>query len=319
MNKEKILKNISPLLLVSASFIWGASFVAQSVGDSIGSFTFQTVRCALATISIYIVILITDNTKSARLKKVKYSSFSEFFKNNRDLIKCGTICGIALSFAANLQQLGISLHGTETSTGRAAFLTALYIVIVPIFSIFIKKKVHFLSCISVCIAVSGLYLISVSPSTTSSVSSGDFLLIACAVFFGIQIIAVDYYSDRVNGIKLSCFQFLIVTLISAVGMFIFEKPDITAIISQSGTLFYSGVCSGGIAYTLQILGQKRCNPVLASLLMSLESVFSALSDWILRGNTMNEREIAGCVVMFAAIILAQTPDFFKNKKNSTHS
>lgn len=316
MNKEKQLKIISPFLLVLAALIWGISFVAQSEGDDIGSFTFQAIRCTLAFLSVGAVMLITNNTGKAKINKKKYNGIKDWAKQNKTFLKCGIICGLALGIANNLQQFGIGMQGKETSTGRAAFLTALYIIIVPIFGVFFKKKIHLLSWASVLTAVFGLYLISVQPGAGLVISKADLLVILCAVFFGTQIFTVDYYSDKVDGIKLSCFQFFIAAVISTICMLIFEKPDINAIMSQAVPLIYSGVFSGGAAFTLQILGQKRCNPVLASLLMSLESVFSALADWVIRGNTMNTRELMGCAVMFIAIILAQSPDFLKSKKKA---
>lgn len=314
MDKEKQLKAISPFLLVLAAIIWGVSFISQSEGGEVGSFTFQTIRCTLAYLFIGLVVLITNNTKKAKLSKKKYVNIKDWFSQNKTLVKCGIICGIALAFAGNLQQFGIELMGTETSSGKAAFLTAMYIVIVPIFGIFTKKKLHALSWVSVAVAVGGLYLISVQPGVGMGISAADLLLMACAVFFGIQIFAVDTMGKNIDGVKLSCIQFFIAATISAIGMLLFEKPELTAIMQNAVHLLYSGIMSGGVAFTLQILGQKRCQPVLASLLMSLESVFAALSDWMIRGNTLNSREIMGCVVMFAAIILAQSPDFIKAKK-----
>ena len=316
MNKEKQLNIISPLLIVLAALIWGISFVAQSEGGEIGSFTFQSVRCTLAFISVGIVTLITNNTGKAKLNKKKYNGIKDWASQNKTFIKCGIICGISLGIANNLQQFGIEMQGKETSTGRAAFLTALYIIIVPVFGIFFKKKIHLLSWCSVLVAIGGLYLISVQPGSGLSISTADILLILCAVFFGTQIFTVDYFNGQVDGLKLSCFQVFIAAIISYICMFMFEKPDINAIMGQAVPLIYSGVFSGGAAFTLQILGQKRCNPVLASLLMSLESVFSALADWIIRGNTMNPRELMGCGVMFIAILLAQAPDFLKSRKNN---
>lgn len=314
MDKEKKLKALGPVLLILAAVIWGVSFISQSEGGEMGSFTFQAIRCTLAYLSIGLVVLITDNTKKARLNKPKYNGIKDWFSKNKTLVKCGIVCGIALTCAANLQQFGIDLMGKETSSGKPAFLTALYIVIVPVFGIFSKKKLHVLSWISVAVAVGGLYLISVKPETAFGISFADGLLIGCAVFFGIQIFAVDTMGKDIDGVKLSCIQFFIVATISAIGMILFEKPELSAIKDNAVHLLYSGVMSGGVAYTLQILGQKKCQPVLASLFMSLESVFAALSDWIIRGNKLNEREIIGCVVMFAAILLAQSPDFIKSKK-----
>lgn len=312
--KEQSKKIIAPLLLALAALIWGISFVAQSEGDDVGSFTFQGIRCLLAFVSILIVVLIKDNTGKAKLQKKKYKNIASWAKENKTLLKAGIICGIALTAANNLQQFGIGMQGKETSTGRAAFLTALYIILVPIFGIFFKKKVRPIAWLSVIVAVIGLYLISVKKEDGFSISTADILLILCALFFSIQIITVDRYSAEIDGIKLSCIQFFIAGVLSTILMFIFEKPDISAILGQTIPLLYSGIMSGGVAFTLQIIGQKNCNHVLAVMLMSLESVFSALADWIIRGNTMSPRELTGCVIMFTAIIMAQSPEFKRTKK-----
>lgn len=323
MNREKKLTVLSPILLLLAALIWGVSFISQSEGGcEVGSFTFQAIRCTLAFLSIGTVIIIKNNTKKNRINKVKYSNIKDWFVKNSHLVKTGIFCGIALGLAGNLQQFGIDLMGKETSTGKSAFLTALYIVIVPIFGIFTRKKIHPITWFSVIIAVMGLYLISVKENTAFGISLADSLLIACSLFFGIQIFLVDSFGKNIDGVKLSCIQFFIAATISAIGMILFEKPQLTAISDNAIHLLYSGVMSGGIAYTLQILGQKRCQPVLASLLMSLESVFAALSDLIIRGNALNQRETIGCIIMFAAVILAQCPDFIKTGKkklNSTQS
>lgn len=320
MNREKKLTLLSPLLLVLAALIWGISFISQSEGGSeVGSFTFQAIRCTLAYLSIGLVILIKDNTKKNRINKIKYTGIKDWFLKNQHLVKTGVFCGIALALAGNLQQFGIDLMGKETSTGKSAFLTALYIIIVPIFGIFTKKKIHAVTWFSVAVAVMGLYLISVKQNSGFGISLADGLLIACALFFGIQIFIVDSMGKNIDGVKLSCIQFFVAAIISAVGMILFEKPQLSAISENAIHLLYSGVMSGGVAYTLQILGQKRCQPVLASLLMSLESVFAALSDLIIRGNTLNHRETIGCVVMFVAVILAQCPDFLKIKRSKNNS
>lgn len=311
--KEQSKKIISPLLLALAALIWGISFVAQSEGGHIGSFTFQATRNLLSFLSILLVVIIKDNTSKAKLQKRKTKSVSAWAKDNKILIKAGMICGVTLAVASNLQQFGIDMLGKETSTGRAAFLTALYIILVPIFGIFFKKKVKPLAWISVAVALGGLYLISVKSGEGFSISSADIILILCAVFFSMQIITVDRYSADIDGVKLSCFQFFIAFVLSTICMFIFEKPDISEIFAQAVPILYSGIFSGGIAFTLQIIGQKNCNHVLAVMLMSLESVFSALSDWIIRGNTMSTREVFGCAAMFVAIIMAQAPEFKRKK------
>ncbi len=314
MNKEKLQKIISPLLIVLAAIIWGISFVAQSEGGDVGSFTFQSIRCTLAFLSILVVVLITDNTKKARLKKKKYPDLKAWLKDNKTFVRASIICGIALAVGSIFQQFGIDMQGKETSTGRAAFLTALYIIFVPIFGIFFKKKIGLMAWLSVAVGTLGLYFISVQPGSGLGISLADIMLIICAFGYGVQIITVDSVSQEVDGVKLSCVQFLIAAVIATVLMFFFEKPDMEVIKANIVPLLYSGVLSGGAAFTLQIIGQKKCNHILAPLLMSLESVFSALADWVIRGNTMSSRELLGCAIMFAAIIMAQLPDFKIGKK-----
>lgn len=315
MEKQKFQNIISPLLIVLAAFIWGVSFVAQSEGGEMGSFTFQAIRCTLAFLSILVVVLIRDNAGKSKTLKKQNSGIKELIKANKYLFKAGLACGIALTVGSIFQQLGIDMQGKEVSTGRAAFLTALYIIIVPILGIFLKKKVGFFAWISVAIGALGMYFISIQPDEGFFISTPDILLIICAFGFAVQIMIVDKVSLKVDGVKLSCLQFLVTAIISCIFMFIFEKPDINIILDNALPLFYSGCLSGGVAYTLQIIGQKHCNHILAPLLMSLESVFSALADWVIRGNSMSEREILGCVILFAAIIFAQLPEF-KIKKGS---
>lgn len=314
MNKAKAQKIISPLLIVLAALIWGISFVAQSEGGDVGSFTFQSIRCTLAFISILVVVLIQDSTGKNRLHKKKYKSAKEWFDNNKILVRSGLICGVALAVGSIFQQFGINMQGKDVSTGRAAFLTALYIIIVPIFGIFFKKKVGIMAWLSVAVGTLGLYFISITPGAGFSISIADLMLIICAIGFGAQIITVDSVSNKVDGVKLSCIQFLIAAIIATILMLFFENPDIEVIKANIGPLLYSGVLSGGAAFTLQIIGQKHCNHILAPLLMSLESVFSALADWVIRGNLPTQREFIGFAVMFVAIIMAQLPDFKFGKK-----
>ena len=312
--KLKAQKIISPLLIVLAALIWGISFVAQSEGGDVGSFTFQSIRCTLAFLSILVVVLVQNNTKTAKLNKKKYKNLKHWFNENKVLTRAGIICGVTLAVGCIFQQYGIDMQGKDVSTGRAAFLTALYIIIVPIFGIFFKKKVGIMAWLSVAVGTVGLYFISITPGAGLSISTADIMLIICALGFGAQIITVDSVSDKVDGVKLSCIQFGITALIATVLMLIFEKPDIEVIKANAIPLLYSGVLSGGAAFTLQIIGQKHCNHILAPLLMSLESVFSALADWVMRKNMPTDREFIGFAVMFVAIIMAQLPDFKIGKK-----
>lgn len=304
-------KALGPTLLAVGSVIWGISFVAQSEGGEIGSFTFQAIRCFLAFLSIGIATLIND---AISFRKAPEKSVREFLHINKTQITAGVICGVALSVAVNLQQIGIDIHGKDVSVGRAGFLTALYIVLVPILGIILKKKITVKAWISVAVAVVGLYLISVKPGEGGGISIADVLLILCALFFSIQIMTVDHFSAKVDGLTLSCTEFLTAALVSFIFMLFTEHPDISVINQNWGAIMFSGILSGGVAYTLQILGQKYTQPVVASLIMSFESVFSALSDWIIRGNALNPRELAGCAAMFAAVILAQLPEFRRKNR-----
>lgn len=312
--KLKAQKIISPLLIVLAALIWGISFVAQSEGGDVGSFTFQSIRCTLAFLSIGVVVLFQNNTKKARLNKKKYDSLKHWFDENKILTRAGLICGVTLAAGCIFQQFGIDMQGKDVSTGRAAFLTALYIIFVPVFGIFFKKKVGLMAWLSVAVGTVGLYFISITPGAGLTISTADIMLIACAVGYGAQIITVDSVSDKVDGVKLSCIQFGITAVIATILMLIFEKPDMEVIKANALPLLYSGVLSGGAAFTLQIIGQKHCNHILAPLLMSLESVFSGLADWVIRGNLPTQREFIGFAVMFVAIIMAQLPDFKFGKK-----
>ncbi len=308
-NKTGFQKILGPSLLAIGAVIWGISFVSQSEGGEMGSFTFQTIRNFMAFASIGIAALVSDAIK---VRGAEHKTAKEVLHINKTQIKAGVMCGVFLAIAVNLQQVGIDIHGKSVSAGRAGFLTALYIVLVPVLSVVLRKKITVKAWISVAIAVVGLYLISVKPGDGGGISTADLLLIGCALFFSFQIMTVDHYGDRVDGITLSCTEFLVAAILTLIVMLFTEKPDIKVINQNWGPLFYSGVMSGGVGYTLQILGQKHTKPVVASLIMSFESVFSALSDWIIRGNALNSREIAGCAIMFAAVILSQLPEFHLN-------
>ncbi len=308
MKKINFKTFLGPAILMIGSVIWGVSFVAQSDGGVVGSFTFQGLRNTLAFLSIGAAVLVKEKIERRGAPRRKYQSAKDYFDKNRVQLKAGLLCGIFLFIAVITQQFGIDLQGTEVSVGRAGFLTAMYIVLVPVFGVVLKKKVTLKAWVSVAVAVGGLYLISVKPGSGFGISTADVLMIICAAFFSMQILTVDAFSRSTDGLRLSCTEFLIAAVLSLIGMALFERPDPEQIRSNLGAILYSGVMSGGVGYTLQILGQKFTKPVLASLLMSFESVFSALSDWIIRGNALSVRELAGCAVMFAAVILAQLPE-----------
>ncbi len=284
------------LLLFLAAVIWGCAFAAQSIGmEYIEPFTFTTVRSFIGSLFLLPCIYI--------LGKHKVSPPPNKAEDKKELLKAGLLCGIIICIAVNLQQIALISAGV----GKSGFLTALYIVIVPIIGVFTGKRPGKKLCLAVVCAVAGMYLLCMK-SGSLTLEFADILLILCAVVFSLHIMTVDYYTRRVDGVKLSCIQFFVCGAISAVPMFLLENPSISAICTAWAPVLYTGVLSTGVAYTLQIVGQKGLNPVVASLLMSLESVVSALAGWLVLGQGLSARELTGCAVMFAAIILAQLPD-----------
>ena len=281
------------ILLTLATVIWGSAFVAQSVGmDHIGPFTFQAVRCAIAVLGLLPVIFISDCRTGGA------SAFLSRWRDKR-LWLAGLACSAPLFLAVNLQQLGI----VSTDAGKSAFLTAMYIIIVPLLGLFLKRKISKMIPISVVLAVIGLYLLTCAG--VSRITSGDLLLIGCAFMFAVQIICVDHFADKVDPLRLNCLQSLFCSIGSAVVMFLFETPVVQDIAACWLPLCYAGFLSMGIAYSFQIIGQKNVEPNAASLIMSLESVFAVLFGWLLLHETMNPNEAMGCILMFTAVILSQ--------------
>lgn len=291
-------KNI--ILLLLAAFIWGVAFVAQSVGmDYVEPFTFNGIRCLLGGVVLMPCIYFFDRFKSQKEKE-------EIQQNRKSLWFAGIICGIILFVATNAQQIGLQY----TSAGKAGFITALYIVIVPIMGLFLKKKCGWNVWVSVFIALAGFYLLSINEGF--SLEKGDFYVLICALVFPFHIWVVNHYAPIVDGVRLSCLQFLVCGILSVICMFLFETPKIDAIFSAWAPILYAGILSCAVAYTLQIIGQRDFNPTIASLLMSFESVFSVLAGWIILGEALSRREMIGCVLIFAGVILAQIP--FGEKK-----
>lgn len=276
------------LLLLLTAFIWGAAFVAQSVGgEAVGCFTFNGVRSLIGALVLLPVIWLMDAKKK---------------EDQKTLIMGGICCGVMLCIASNFQQFGISF----TTVGKAGFITAMYILIVPILGLFMKKKPGLQVWLGVVLAMMGLYLLCMT-SESFSLSKGDFLVLICAGFFSLHILIIDYFSPKVDGVRMSCIQFLVCGILSMVMAFIFETPEVSVILSGWLPILYAGVLSCGVAYTLQIVGQKNMDPTVASLILSLESVFSVLAGWLILNQTLSLRELSGCVLMFLAIILAQLP------------
>lgn len=295
--KDKYKGSLSILL---ATLIWGSTFVAQSVGmDYIGPFTFQAVRCGLALIGLLPVIYIADR-RSGR-------SFCKEWANKQLWIG-GLLCAVPLFLAANLQQLGI----VSTSAGKSAFLTAMYIVIVPILGLFVGRKPSPMVPISVVLAVIGLYLLSCVGVTR--IQEGDILLLLCALMFAVQILFVDRFAPSVDALRLNCLQAGFCAVASGMIAVFAEDIRLSDLLDCWLPLSYAGFLSMGAAYSLQIIGQKHLEPSTASLIMSLESVFAVLFGWLLLHETMTVWEGIGCILVFAAVILSQVNT--KSKKKS---
>ena len=296
------------LLLLLAALIWGFAFVAQSVGmDYLEPFTFNGVRSVRGG-----VVLIPVTIFFMKLDKKKQPEKEPKKADKKVILLGGLCCGCIMFVASSLQQIGIQY----TQAGKAGFLTALYVVLVPVISIFIGKKVHKKIWLCVALSVFGMYLLCISGKM--SLGRGDILVILCAVVFALHILAIDYFVERMNGVLLSCLQFLISGAIGVVFMFLFESPTMEGVLQAKIVLLYAGILSCGVAYTCQILGQKGTNPTVASLVLSLESVFSVIGGWLILQEILSAREVIGCVIMFAAIVIAQAPiEKYFARKSST--
>lgn len=315
MNTQKMpLKNSLCLLL--AATIWGIAFVAQSVGmEYVGPFTFNGVRSLIGAAVLVPVIFILNRSKNSKdipsnedstaagsSSAATQTTATASPYNSRDLWMGGIACGIALFAASNFQQFGIQY----TTVGKAGFITACYIVIVPIIGLFLGKKCSPFIWAAVVMALVGLYLLCITDGF--SIGLGDVLVLVCAFLFSLHILVIDYFSPKTDGVKLSCIQFLVCGILSTILALILEHPQISSILTAWLPILYAGVMSCGVAYTLQIVGQKNVNPTVASLILSLESCISVLAGWILLGQKLSAKELIGCVIMFAAIILAQLPE-----------
>ena len=283
------------LALLLGTFIWGMAFIAQSVGmNLIGPFTFQAIRCLLGVLFLFPVTILFDRKIGVKesLKKWK----------NPTLWISGIICGVALFSATSLQQVGL----VYTTPGKAGFLTAMYIVLDPILGIFVHRKPGINALFSVILALIGLYLLSFT--NISNVNIGDLFMIGCAFAFAVQILLIDRFAQQLDGLQLNCVQALVVSILSVPGILLNQETiEMNTILSCWLPLCFAGVLSMGVGYSLQIVGQKRLEPTAASLIMSLESVFSALGGWLLLRNTMTPAELTGCALVFAGVIVSQLP------------
>lgn len=312
--KTHKLRNTFFLFLTA--MIWGAAFVAQSVSmDYIGPFTFICLRSVIGGLFLIPVIIVLDGIRKKNqnesanvvssentLYNIETEEKQRLSWKNKQLIEGGIVCGILLFFANCFQQTGIQY----TTVGKAGFITTFYIIIVPLIGLFFKKYCGILTWIGVVIALAGLYFLCITQKLT--IQRGDAFILCCSVLYAGQILAIDHYNPFVDGVKMSCIQFLTGGVLGAVFMFLFENPSVAMILSAAGPILYTGIMSTGVGYTLQIVGQKGLNPTVAALILSLESVFSALSGYVFLHQVLTTRELIGCVLMFIAIVLAQLPD-----------
>ena len=291
----------SAALLFLAAFIWGVAFVAQSVGmDYVGPFTFNGCRFLIGGLVLTPFALIRDrqHEKSASFQKL---SREEQKKYKRTTLIGGLCCGVAICIASSFQQAGMQY----TSVGKAGFITALYIVLVPVFGIFLKRKVTPIIWMGVFLAAIGFYFLCITESF--SINYGDLLVFICAICFTFHILIIDYFAPKADGVALSCIQFWFSGIVCMGIAILNESPNVTAIIQAAVPILYAGVLSCGVAYTLQIIGQKHMKPAVASLILSLESVISVLAGWVILKEVLTGRQFLGCALVFAAVVMAQLP------------
>ena len=298
------------LLLFLTAVIWGVAFVAQSAGmEYVGPFTYNGTRCILGGLVLLPCIMLLDRIQGGRNEKDEASEENmrtqpagTSDRKGRELLIGGLCCGIILFAASNFQQVGIQY----TSVGKAGFITAMYILLVPIMGLFIHKKVGVKVWIGVVFAVCGLYLVRMTNGF--KLERGDALVLVCAFIFALHILVIDYFSPKVDGVRMSCIQFWVCGILSLLCSVLFENPNLSNILAAWQPVCYGGVMSCGVAYTLQIVGQKDMNPTVASLILSLESVVSVIAGFLILHQSMSGRELAGCCLMVVAIILAQLPN-----------
>ena len=305
MRKSNLRGSI--ILLVTA-FIWGVAFVSQVEGmNHVEPFTFNAIRMLIGGIVLLPAIWLFDRRRAA--------SGGTAYRWDRQTVTSGIICGVLLFAASTLQQFGLAVCGDdEAAAGRAGFITALYVIIVPIIGLILRRRPEPIVWVAAVIAVVGMYLLCMSGGVSLTLS--DLLLLLCAVGFSLHITVLDRVAPSVDGVRLSCVQFFTTGVLSSVCMLIFETPTVSGITAAWLPILYAGVLSSGVAYTLQVIGQRDTDPTVASIVMSLESVFAALAGWALLGERMSAREIIGCALMFAAIVIAQLPSQKKKSKKA---
>lgn len=300
------------LILCTAALLWGLAFVVQNrAADKIPPFTFNCLRSIIGALFLFgfMAIMSVKNKDYVIVPKTM---------DKKLLITGGALCGLALAISTNFQQFGIAAYPDGAPVeARSGFITALYVIVVPILSVFVRKKVPIIVWISALVAIGGFYMLCLFEGV-GNFYLADVLVLGCTFTFSLHIIVIDKYCDAVGGVRLSAFQFVFAAIISGIMAIIFELDLISLqnIISVIPEILYMGIVSSGIAYTLQIVGQKYAEPAIASLSMSLESVFAALGGWVITGNALKSNEIIGCLLVFAAIVLAQIPEFLKKKKHN---
>jgi len=303
MNK-KLKGNI---ILILTSVIWGISFVSQSVGvETLSPFAFNGIRSVLGGISLLPVIFFID-----RAKKKNGTFVSQ--KHNKSFLKAGILCGLALGMASGIQTYALKF----TTAGKCGFITALYILFVPILGIILGKRLKKIVIPGVVLALAGMYFLCLY-GTDLSLNTGDILTFICSIFFSFHIMIIDRYTAEVDGVKLACMQFFIAGILNCFVMCFDKIPTFGDILYCAVPILYSGLMSCGVAYTLQIIGQKYTNPTIASILMSFESVFAVIAGWIILGDVMTSYETFGCFLMFAAIVTVQLPTEKISEKNQTN-
>lgn len=297
-------KTRANILLLITAIIWGFAFVAQKAGAVLEPFTYNGLRTSIGCLSLLPVIAVFSSIEKKNAVE-KGAPQSQPKGDRKTLIVGGVVCGLILALASNLQQFGIYF---ETDAGKAGFITTLYIVIVPVLGIFLKKRVTLKMWFCVIVGALGFYLLTMAGHGGGfKLENGDFFVLLCAFVFSLHILAVDYFSPKCNGLKLSCIQFFVAGSIGLICMALFEHPNLEAILDCWFPIVYAGVLSSGAAYTLQILAQRDADPTTASLIMSLESVFAVIAGVIILHERLTLLELLGCVIIFAAVILSQLP------------
>lgn len=311
------------LLLLLTSFIWGSAFVAQSSGmDYVGPYTYNMARNVLAFLFLIPVIYVigkkkgvTDNAGSGTGIDDAASgeaNWKSILLPDRTTLVGGIYCGLVMAVASSLQQIGI----TMTTAGKAGFITALYIILVPLMGVFIGKKIPRIIWFCVVLAMAGFYLLCVKEGF--SISKGDILVLFCSVGFSVHIMTIDHFTLKgVDGVKMACIQFAVAAIVMTPVMFLLENPSVSGLLSAWMTIAYAGILSSGVGFTLQIVAQKDTDPTTATLIMSLESVFAAVSGCLFLNEVLLPKEILGCILVFVAVILAQVPLPVKSKEKRT--